>query len=877
MGSRETELNRLLIEAESIKFRLLDDSNENDVNGRPYTFSRILTDDMPMYNWHDETRIKTNHPFKCHWGQLKLLYSEIEFFNLVQINSGQNLVSNRENVPFYVVYAGSAGGHHITILLELFPALRFILYDPSQFDKTVFNDKKIFIRTGPDSTLNRDDRANGFTDEDTRYIQSGFYSTIVSTHGIPIIIRKFFKDNRQRISANNNNGYDVIFISDVRKTPNDATVFEDMFLQQDWGVALNAYMMLFKFRLPYSTPHNEGGINPNLIDDFGNPLPRIKFSEKLYEVLSPEFKSEKGIVQETNGRTLAQYYNDKLREEFNNPNSPYVFPNNRYNDALNGVEYLYLEGDIYLQLDAPYHSTETRLVVQRNTDGRFNLKYYNCQKYEAQCYYFNSTININRRFCLGDNKLIKHHIMGFDDGYASTAEYDIISTYIKRLYPSPEGPDKDDIEFGRIVKLLLSIHGMLLNFTVGRTLIECNVASFVKAMGLKGSGVDRDEVHNMDDVKLKHRLYQLMESFILTHRSCLVQKKLFKFYLENNIPEYNIPAINNSNINCITRRRTKILDSDFYRKQIQMINEAIDHLKGYLFDANTLRKFQQMRTNDENFNNMVTHVSRELGINRIPENNEKYITNEPFKPRNLKDYVNVFYKSDYELGWDFNKRARNIIYDIGNVSQHYIKVEAILQHRGRNTKFLADFWLTPGELESKQRIQQNEREKEERDIARIQAARAIEAERAREATVPPAERPVQPTRENRGFTDTVSESRARAREAAEEQEGVTAPVQSTRENRGFADPRPNTYSRPGVPPPFNDNYSNHRGSSRQGAPPPSNANWRQGAPPPSNANWRQGAPPPSNANWRQGAPPPSNANQNRRNTDEEGFTTVRKR
>jgi hypothetical protein len=58
----------------------------------------------------------------CHWGQRKLLLSEVEF-----------LTSAVGPSPAHVVYAGAAPGTHLTLLAALFPLVRFTLVDPSPF------------------------------------------------------------------------------------------------------------------------------------------------------------------------------------------------------------------------------------------------------------------------------------------------------------------------------------------------------------------------------------------------------------------------------------------------------------------------------------------------------------------------------------------------------------------------------------------------------------------------------------------------------------------------------------------------------------------------------------------------------------------------
>ncbi|CAF1645437.1 unnamed protein product [Rotaria magnacalcarata] len=58
-----------------------------------------------------------------HWGQRKLLLTEIEF--LTTYGAGRQ---------FLVIYAGAAPGSHLNFLSSLFPNLEFVLFDTAQFD-----------------------------------------------------------------------------------------------------------------------------------------------------------------------------------------------------------------------------------------------------------------------------------------------------------------------------------------------------------------------------------------------------------------------------------------------------------------------------------------------------------------------------------------------------------------------------------------------------------------------------------------------------------------------------------------------------------------------------------------------------------------------
>eukprot|EP01028_Stygiella_incarcerata_P000864 TRINITY_DN1136_c0_g1_i1.p2 TRINITY_DN1136_c0_g1~~TRINITY_DN1136_c0_g1_i1.p2 ORF type:complete len:413 (-),score=120.13 TRINITY_DN1136_c0_g1_i1:1478-2629(-) len=136
-----------------------------------------------------------------HWGQRKLLLSEIEF--LTRYSS--------RGEPRLVVYAGAAPGTHIDLLhCVLFPELRFILVDPSHFEACPNDGVEI--------------RNEVFDDE---------------------MAREFV-------------GKDVLFISDIRGNARDghssfeAQVSSDMMQQKRWCEIMKPRASMLKFRLPYA-------------------------------------------------------------------------------------------------------------------------------------------------------------------------------------------------------------------------------------------------------------------------------------------------------------------------------------------------------------------------------------------------------------------------------------------------------------------------------------------------------------------------------------------------------------------------------------------------------------------------------------------------
>jgi hypothetical protein len=150
-----------------------------------------------------------------HWGQLKLMLSEIEFLTIAI----QNYKSSKK---IYFVYAGAAPGDHINTLQRMFPSIYFELYDPNKF---IVKDNA-HLKT----------HVQFFTNADAEYW-------------------------RDAVTKNN---LFLIFCSDIRTEPaTNANVIRNMNMQLEWWKIMNPDLSMFKFRLPWekgSTPYPDGDI-----------------------------------------------------------------------------------------------------------------------------------------------------------------------------------------------------------------------------------------------------------------------------------------------------------------------------------------------------------------------------------------------------------------------------------------------------------------------------------------------------------------------------------------------------------------------------------------------------------------------------------------
>jgi cap2 methyltransferase len=112
---------------------------------------RILSDNDECRKYYVR---KNEEKSVNHWGQRKLLCSEIEFLTKF----------TEKDVAVNVVYAGAAPGTHIEYLSMMFPMVKFILYDPANF--TVKENDKIEIH----QEFFTDEVAAKFTNQNVLFI-----------------------------------------------------------------------------------------------------------------------------------------------------------------------------------------------------------------------------------------------------------------------------------------------------------------------------------------------------------------------------------------------------------------------------------------------------------------------------------------------------------------------------------------------------------------------------------------------------------------------------------------------------------------------------------------------------------------------------------
>lgn len=162
-------------------------------------FSRILEAGADRLPYKRRTReVKT----VIHWGQRKLLMSEIEFLTLYGGSCRM------------VVYAGAAPGTHIAFLSKMFPDLHFYCVDPAPF-------------------------------------------TVKETDKITTVQALFTDEMAQRLGEEHPG---MLFISDIRAADYERDseqvieekVQRDMAMQKEWHMRMRPMRSMFKFRLPWT-------------------------------------------------------------------------------------------------------------------------------------------------------------------------------------------------------------------------------------------------------------------------------------------------------------------------------------------------------------------------------------------------------------------------------------------------------------------------------------------------------------------------------------------------------------------------------------------------------------------------------------------------
>jgi hypothetical protein len=221
---------------------------------------RVLPEDAPREPYR---RRKNDFKTVIHWGQRKLLMSEIEFLT-IHAKPGDT-----------VVYAGAAPGNHTYFLSLLFPFIKlWVLVDPSDF-------------------------------------------YCISTTRISVR-QEFFTDEVAKEFTEIGKAGQLLFISDIRtacwQVMNEKEVEEavesDMDAQQRWHLLMQARVSMLKFRLPWKQ-----GLKEYLNGDVYLPVWGPSTTTETRLITTPACKSKQIMKHWDNQKYEEQlfYFNTKTR------------------------------------------------------------------------------------------------------------------------------------------------------------------------------------------------------------------------------------------------------------------------------------------------------------------------------------------------------------------------------------------------------------------------------------------------------------------------------------------------------------------------------------------------------------------------------------
>lgn len=198
-----------------------------------YYENLFLDPDAPRRRYIDGELCET-----CiHWGQRKLILSEIEFLTIFWGVSKTGIV----------VYAGSAPGNHIPLLAELFPQLSFELYDPAPFAIRPTSQIKIH---------------NEFFTRDVAQQWQGRENVVFISDIRGVDPRK----NTRLVRDDNLATFDPKEAELVGKRDTESKIWDEMKQQQEWVEIIQPAQAMLKFRLPWVVEPEKGDVIAPYLD-----------------------------------------------------------------------------------------------------------------------------------------------------------------------------------------------------------------------------------------------------------------------------------------------------------------------------------------------------------------------------------------------------------------------------------------------------------------------------------------------------------------------------------------------------------------------------------------------------------------------------------
>lgn len=292
---------------------------------------------------------------KLHWGQRKLLLSEIDFFTRVAHDMG---VEKFRNQRISVVYPGSAHGDKLMMQMEMFPNVVYYLWDPARFN-TILYIADFLRRKLP---LNFK-----YTEKELE-VAKKFVGRVFINMELPddIYLKYHYNSDNGKISDNYGPEYGFFL-------PKSAEYFlkHKKDSKDESPILFVSDIRMFTNTMAYDLLLN------NHIHDYHDLLALRVSSEKSKHI---DYKRDMNLQRDWFDMVKASYglFKFKLKSR---------------KFSLYDAQYNYLDGDIILQAWAPVASTETRLYV---TPKHKKDAYYNVKSYTDKCKTFNALMRVSK-------------------------------------------------------------------------------------------------------------------------------------------------------------------------------------------------------------------------------------------------------------------------------------------------------------------------------------------------------------------------------------------------------------------------------------------------------------------------------------------------
>ena len=350
-------------------------------------------------------QIRKNKPLRRHYGQRKLLLTEMDFLN-------NHLSTENPSYLNIIIYIGAAPSNHLGLIKKLYPNLIFFLIDPNEFLITLEKNKNQYQSDINDSIIYLSTKENNVS-EPTKYYKGKKFINYIENGQI---IRK--EKNKVKINWKNElneniweyNNNSIFIIEDYMTTELSNKLVEI--------IPKNSNVFIWNDVRSISE-ENKNVMPHDVINDTILFHEWMKELKQIKNIKAAMFKFRTYYAdQEEIDKLNINKINNKLLEKSKLLGFDYI-------NGINNYYFPFYDGLDRLQIWQKIYSTETRLWIY-NFDKIIN---YDIKKRNSKLNYYNTII---RNFV--KHKIIENDKNYYDDYADSSLELHILKDYIEGFY-----------------------------------------------------------------------------------------------------------------------------------------------------------------------------------------------------------------------------------------------------------------------------------------------------------------------------------------------------------------------------------------------------------------------------------------------------------